>query len=57
MVERVEGWSQKGNELKDSDNSVVIAGGGGWMEVEEGIGDNGNGKSIIKNGLLKKIKS
>ena len=52
MVERVEGWSQKGNELTDSDNSVVIAGGG--MEVEEGIGDNGNGKSIIKNELLKK---
>ena len=31
------------------DNSVVIAGGGEWVEVEEGIrGINGNGKNTIK---------
>ena len=37
----------------DTDNSVVIVGGMGrkdWMEVEEGIESNGNGKNTIKNG-------
>ena len=33
----------------DMDNSVVIAGAGGWVEVEEGIKRvNGNGKKPIK---------
>ena len=36
--------------LLDTDNSVVIVGDRGRVEVEEGIrGINGNGKNTIKN--------
>ena len=38
---RVEGFNQKGKkkkELRDEDNSVVIAGGEEWVVVEEGLG-------------------
>ena len=43
------GWSEKEKGLMDTDNSVVIVGGGGWMEVEEGMGAgvNSNGKNTI----------
>ena len=45
----MEGLSKKEKELQDMDNSVVISGWWGWVEVEEGIGRiNGNGKNTIK---------
>ena len=45
----VERYSKKEKGLMDMDNSVVIAGAGGWVEVEEGIKRvNGNGKKPIK---------
>ena len=46
------GIEQKRKKLMDMDNSVVIVGGGGWVEVEEGMGGiNGDGKNKreIKN--------
>ena len=32
----------------DMDNNVVNAGVRGWVEVEEGVGTNGNTKNTIK---------
>ena len=52
----VEGSSKNG--LMDTDNSVVIAGGGAQVEVKKDVrGVNCNGKNTIKNGLTKKKKN
>ena len=49
------GIDRKRKGLIDTDNSVVIAGRRGCVEVEEGIrGINFNGKNIIKNKLKNK---
>ena len=47
----MEGLRKENKELLDTDNSVVIARGGGWSgRGYRGI--NGNGKSTIKNILF-----
>ena len=52
---RLEGLSKKENRLLDTNYSVVIAGGGACMEVEDGIRwVNGNGKNTM---LQKQKKS
>ena len=49
----MEELSKNEKELIDMDNSVVITGGGWWMEVKKGTkGINGNGKNTTKNKII-----
>ena len=50
----LEGSSKNEKGLMEMDNRVVIAGGRGWIEVEEGIREvNGNGKKYNKNSFTR----
>ena len=50
------GTKQKIKELTDTDNSMVIKGGRGWMEVKEGIKRKIVMEKYNKNKQLKKQK-